>query len=273
MFDLGDLVPLSVEVRGADGELVNAATAALTITTPDGVANVVSVDNPPASTGVYLFDYIPDQAGIHRLSWVFTGPNVAFYDNFDVRDGARGILSLAAAKAHLNMSSSRDDDEIRSMIESVTAVIERHRAEVIAQRVVVEDSPSGSSGQIALIARPVISVTAIEDWSGATIPVDRYHLDGKNGILFAKAGGGGGRAPRRVTYLAGYAQIPANYIMAAKIILAHLWTTQRIQNIGAQPTLGNSSRREEQIVTPSGMGYAIPHRAIELLGGRPSMVI
>lgn len=270
MVDLGDAVLLSVQVRDAGDVPTNATTVALTIVQPDGTS-VSPVVAPPVTVGLYTYSFVPTIPGRHLVSWVTTGPNSAFTDSFEVRAGTVGIISLAAAKSHLNMSSTRDDDEVRAMIEAVTAVIERHRGEVVARRTVVENNPGGSGGRIVLLHRPVISVASLEDHNGTVISPTGYVLDGQSGILTAPFARWD--RPRRVTYVAGYAQVPANYILAAKIILAHLWTTQRIQNIGSAPTLGNQSRREEAIVTPSGMGYAIPHRAIELLGGRPSVVV
>ncbi len=274
MADLGDLIPLGIQVRDGDGVAVNATMVTLTITLPDGTLVSPVVPAPPAEVGAYSYDYMPALVGRYLVKWVTTGPNAAFTDSFDIRESnLSSIISLAAAKAHLNMSQTqtRDDDELRGFIEAATAVIERHRGEIIARRTVVEHSPNGSGGCIALMHHPVISITSMTDLRGNALVTGNYLLDGPNGILNRLGGGGG--TPQVVTYVAGYVQIPANYILAAKIIIAHLWQTQRIQNIGAQPTLGNSSRREEQIVTPSGMGYAIPHRAIELLGGRPSLVI
>ena len=274
MADLGDLIPLGIQVRDEDGVPVNASSVILTITQPDGTMVAPVVTNPPAETGEYTYDYLPLTVGRYLVKWTTTGPNAAFSDSFDAREShLNSILSLAVAKAHLNMSQDRtaDDDELRAMIEAVTAVIERHRGEVVARRTIVEDNPAGSGAHIALLYHPVVSVTSMLDVNGAAMATGDYFLDAQNGILTAL--GGVGRKPRRVTYVAGYMSVPANYILAAKIILGHLWQTQRIQNIGTQPTLGNQSRREDAIVTPSGMGYAIPHRAIELLGGRPSVVI
>lgn len=275
MADLGDLIALGIQVRDSEGVPVNATTVSLVITLPDGSMVSPLVAAPPAETGNYTHDFLPTMVGRYMIKWVTTGPNAAFTDSFDIRESnLHSIMSLAAAKAHLNMSQSvtRDDDELRNMIEAVTSVVERHRSEVIPRRTVTEHWPNSSGSQVVLLHHPVISITSMIDTNGASVPVGDHLLDGQNGII-TFLGGFRGTRPASITYVAGYEQIPANYILAAKIILAHLWTTQRIQNIGAQPTLGSQSRREEQIVTPTGMGYAIPHRAIELLGGRPSMVI
>lgn len=276
MADLGDLVPLGIQVRDEDGNLANASSVTLTITKPDNTTANIAVDNPPSIMGEYTADYLPVDEGRYLVRWVTQGPAAAFTDSFDIRDmGKRSIISLAEAKAHLNMSQSRtkDDEELRAMIEAATSVVERHRNEIVARRTFVEHAVMGTSSRMALMHTPVISVTSIVDSSGAVFDPAGWVLDGQNGTL-TKAGGGWSRnADLVVTYEAGYAQIPAHYLLAAKIIMAHLWQTQRIQQVGPQPTLGGASRRDEQIVTPSGLGFAIPHRAIELLGTRPSIVV
>ncbi len=273
MPDLGDIIPLTVQVRDQDGLPTDATTVTLTITEPDGSTVTPTVTNPPAVTGLYENDYVPTQIGRHLIRWVTVGPNAAFTDTVDVRDlSARSIMSLAAAKTHLNMTSSKDDEEIRSMIEAVTAVIERHRAEAVVRQEVVEDNVMGNRNRFALIKHPVIEVTEILNYLGTPQDISKWKLDKQNGIL-TNYHGAGLTGDVTVSYVAGYTEIPANYILAAKIILAHLWTTQRIQNIGQQVSLGTRARPEEQVLTPEGIGYAIPARAIELLGGRSSVVI
>lgn len=272
MADLGDAIPLGIVVREPAGPPVNATDVDLTITLPDGTMVTPMVANPPAVTGEYIYDYMPPMEGRYLVRWVVTGPNAALVDSFDVRNPAKNsLISLADAKAHINMSQARttDDEEIIAMVEAATAVVERHRHEVIARRVVTEFEPSGRRGRVALLHHPVIKVISAMDYSGTAIPVEGLMVDGETGIV---AGPGISKATV-ITYEAGYVSVPANYILAAKIIFAHLWQTQRVQSVGAQPTLGGQSRREEQIVTPSGTGYAIPHRALELLGTPPSLVV
>jgi hypothetical protein len=273
MPDLGDIIPLTVLVKDQNAQPVDATTVTLTITEPDGQTITPTVQNPPDETGLYELDYVPTQVGRHLIRWVTAGPNAAFTDVVDVRDlSARSIMSLTAAKAHLNMTSSKDDEEIRSMIEAVTAVIERHRGEAVVRQEVTEDNVMGNRNRFALLKHPVIEITEILDARGNSQDITKWQLDKQNGIL-VNYNGAGLSGSVTISYVAGYAEVPANYILAAKIILGHLWTTQRIQNIGQQVSLGTRARPEEQVLTPAGVGFAIPARAIELLGGRPSMVV
>lgn len=274
MADIGDLIPLSIEIRDALGVLTNASTLSLVVTLPDGTTFSPSVNND--SVGKYSATYVPLVVGRYQVHWTSTTPQAAFSDTFDVRDMASfSIMSLAAAKAHLNMSptNTKDDEEVREMVEAVTGVIERFRSETVVRRVITEKNVMGYGNRLVLQCRPVISVTQILDWQNLPQDVSQWALDSQNGTLTNYRFRWYNGRDVTATYVAGYQQIPANYVLAAKIILAHLWTTQRIQNIGQQVTLGTRAKPEEAIVTPAGMGYAIPMRAVELLGGRPSLVV
>lgn len=273
--DLGDVYRLTFRNFTPAGDLASADTVGLTITKPDESQEVIT-PIVASSTGVYTFDYTAVQEGRHRARWLAQGTNPgAYVDVFDVRPLNPGyLISLPDAKAHLNMSAgnTRDDEELRGMLEAVTSVVERHRNEVIARRTVVETDVMGTSCRLVLQHHPVISLTSIVDQNGAAQDISNWVLDRQNGVLTRYSYAGAGQN-YTVTYVAGYTQIPAHYLLAGKIILAHLWQTQRVQSVGQAPTLGGQSRRDEQIVTPSGLGFAIPHRAIELLGQRPSMIV
>lgn len=275
--DLGDTITLSVDLRDNTGALANATSITLRVDRPDGVTDTPSVLNPPTVTGKYLYPYTPTLVGRYRVHWTSTGPTTAFSDVFDVRDSAdQMIFSLAEAKSHLNMTSTytKDDDEIRSMIEAVTVTIESHRNEIVAPRTVTEYDSIGTFDRIVLGYKPVISITSIQDLRNTNYNVADWVLDPVLGTLTRPFPGFGYPwVGLKVVYKAGYTQIPANYILAAKIILKHLWETQRVQNIGQQVTLGNRSAREEQIMTPAGQGFAIPYRAVELLGPPASFVV
>lgn len=276
MADIGDLMPLSIEVRDQAGVLTNASSVVLTITLPDGTTATPTVVNPPSVTGQYVATYVPTMVGRFQIHWVTASPQAAFSDVFDVRDLAkRSIISLSGAKRHLNMSPlvTKDDEEIRDMVEAVTSVIERYRGETVVRRTVVEKNVMGYGNRLVLMHKPIVSITSILDYQNNPQDVTQWTLDPDNGTITNYRFRWYNGRDVTVTYEAGYAEVPANYTLAAKIILAHLWTTQRIQNIGQQVSLGTRAKPEEAIITPAGMGFAIPMRAVELLGGRPSVVV
>lgn len=264
-FDLGDSVRLEAECRDAAGTLTTASTAVLTVTLPDGTTATPAVP-APGQAGKYRVDYVPAQVGRYSVRWVFTTPNSAYTDAFDVREQTPPlILSLTDAKAHLNITTTTHDEELRGWIESVTAGIEQ-LAGVCVRRTVIEKQNVPASGVSALALReiPVLSVTTVAAvrTGGTSYAVADLDVDGPSGVVERKDGGllcG----PLRVTYTAGRTAIPANITAAARIILQHLWRTQYgASRAGAAIGGGDDFLVTEQV---PGFGYAIPNRALQLL--------
>lgn len=264
-FDLADTVRLAADSKDAGGTLANATTVTLTITLPDGTTTSPSVTNPPAQTGRYSVDYTTVQAGRHLARWVFVTPNNAYTDSFDVREAAPPlILSLADVKAHLNQTTTTHDEELRGWVESVTEGVE-HLAGACVRRTIVEDhdiSPTFGAEVLCLRTTPAISLTTVAAvlTGGTSYTVADLDLNGSTGIVRRKDGG---RmvGPLRITYTAGRAVIPANITAAARIILAHLWQTQR--GGSNRPQVGGGDYAVTEPIP--GFGYAIPNRALQLL--------
>lgn len=269
-YDLGDLAALTVTIRTANGIPTNAGTVTLTITLPDGTVTSPSVANPPAQAGVYTYDYPTIQSGRHVYRWTSASPQAAHVDVFDIRPAAPPYLvSLADAKRQLGMSSTTDDEELRSVVEAATAVVERHLDMAVIRRTVVErrnlgnPSVSRSPGvlqRISLAKKPVASLTSVvaavggNTWNVADMRVtDAGVVEVLQGAVVW--------GPVVWTYVAGMQEIPANYTKAGEYIVQHMWDTKR----GAK-----GSARAGGLDTPgqgfTSFGYAIPNRALELLG-------
>lgn len=272
-YDLGDTLPFSAKLYDKDptqgGVLVNAQSAALTITLPDGTTTAPSVTNPPAVTGTYEYPYASTQEGPHQGRWVFTlpgGATTTYVEMFDVRPAyPRYIISLADAKAQQNIDSNAQDEELRPFIEATTAVIERHTGKTIVRKTITERVCASWSNELWLNHRPILSVTSIATTDGLTtwnVGASYVDIDPDLGRIRVLSGNywSGNLV---VTYVAGMTSIPPEYTMAARIIVQHLWQTQRGSGGPAIP--GGMD------VTP-GLGYAIPNRALELLGPTPPMV-
>lgn len=256
-FDLGDTVRLTAECRDPDGTLMNAGTATLTVTLPDG--STVSPAVPaPTSAGQYVYDYPTTSAGRHAVRWLFETPNSARTDVFDVRPETPALLlSLADAKAQLNITSARSDEEIRGWLETVTGIVE-HFTGVTVQRSFTEVHrlPRRGTPAFALLRTPALEITAA---TGAD--PDVMDLDTTTGVVHhAVCGLFCGRI--EVTYLAGRDQVPAPIRDAAKIILQHLWRTQRNTSRGPVPGGGDDFSVTEPV---PGLGYAVPNRALQLM--------
>lgn len=268
-FDLGDVVPLTVEIKDASGALANAGSVVLTITLPDGTTSTPAVSN--LSTGRYQVDFPTTQSGRHQARWVASGVNASAYvDIFDVRPAAPPLLvSLKDTKEQLNKIAAIDDEELRRLIESATAAVERHLDKAVVRRTVVEERDMGNVSARAwpgilqsftLTTKPVISITSIVAAAGGLTwnPADMHVTE--NGIVRVLTGAVVW-GPVVFTYEAGMTVVPAEYGQAAAIIIQHIWeNTQR----------GRKGSPRSGLETPgagfTSFGYSIPNAALELLG-------
>jgi len=122
----------------------------------------------------------------------------------------------------------------------------------------------------ALTHTPAVSLVSVQTVDGVmSWDVSGLHLDGDTGVVSVVS------VPLLVghlrwVYVAGRAVIPAHYQRAALIIVEHLWQTERAQSQGA-PYPGAYEDSMDGM-RRMGVGYAIPNRALELLGSPPPMV-
>ncbi|MFF9097565.1 head-tail connector protein [Streptomyces sp. NPDC014802] len=174
-----------------------------------------------------------------------------------------GIVTLAAAKAQLNIAASDtgDDVELQGYIDAATAAIEKQLGLVIDPRTVI-DEISCASGTRSLLLQsvPVLSLTSVTSLDGSqswAVGPSVMRVDSASGLVTVLSGPALSGTVL-VTYQAGTTVIPANWRLATLIVIQHLWETQR-GRAGAVP--GGSDEPEYF----PGRGFAIPRRAVELL--------
>jgi hypothetical protein len=227
VFDLGDTVPIAVEIKDATETLINASVVLLTLTLPDGTSTTPTVTNP--STGVYQSLYVSTQAGRHLVRWTSTGPATAHTDTFDVSPAASPlIIGLDEAKTFLNIrdTDTDQDDELRAMLEAVTAVVEREVGPVVRRQVSTVLYPTCHSSALQLPYTQVLTVDSAAYVSDASvISVTGWHTDG--GMLWLNAGSVFPAYPFTLTYTVGRPDLPANIRMGALEILKLAWASQR----------------------------------------------
>lgn len=260
MIDLGAVYQVAVDVADATGAPVNPASATLTITLPDGTTVSPAVPTP-TTVGHVRVDYVPVQAGRHVWRLVTSGPTTAYADVFDVRPALPvGIVSLADARAHLNMGATEtaDDEELRGFIGAATGAVERALGRVVVRRSFTDRFEiGGSTTQLLLRNVPVLSLTSAVSADGSTTwSVGGLRADGETGLVTVVSGAAL-TGTVDMTYQAGETVISEDYQLAAKIIIQHLWETQR-------GTMGVQLGGDNEPYTP-GRGFAIPRRALELL--------
>lgn len=167
-------------------------------------------------------------------------------------------------KIHANIpaSDTSHDAELTDMLDAAIELVEGIVGPV-GVGTVTETHYNVSSSALVLARFPASAVTAVGTRSGATttpLTLADYELDTGTGIL-RRADGGGFYGSYTVTYSTGRATVPASIHLAILIVAAHLWETQR----GTAPTALQLQDPNGADVGPSGMGYAIPRRAQELL--------
>ena len=180
---------------------------------------------------------------------------------------ATDIVSLADAKAQLNITDNVSDAELAGFISAVTAPIEDHVGAAIINRTVTEVFDGGTA-QLSLSCFPVVSVTSVTE-SGSVLEAAGYTINKDSGILTRVAGISAlaflpGHQSVSVVYIAGQAAniaaVEPNIRMAALIMIQHLWETQRPAAQGPFSQAGDDYDPR--------YAHAIPRKAFEVLGER-----
>lgn len=170
------------------------------------------------------------------------------------------LLTLAEAKAQLDIDGTGEDTELQAYVDSLTAVIERYTGPVENRE--VTETVDGRGTRLALTQVPAVSLTSLTPvlTGGQAVAVGEVHLDGDAGILRRLDGGAFAGGPWTAVYTAGRGTVPATINLAARILLQHLWRTQ----YGA--ARGGASADDFLVSEPApGWGYAVPNRVLQLL--------
>ncbi len=225
MYDVGDVYPTSVQVRDADGAAADATAVVCTAVAPDGTTTTPPIEH--TGPGAYAAGIPITMPGLWSVDWNATGLNASAYsDSFTARDPASvPVLSLADAKAYLNITSTDSDDELRTYLDVVTQKGEDFCGRVFGRRTIVADLP-GSRWQRSLLLPigPVLALAAVSG-DGDAIDPATVTTSPDAAVLYREAGWDYNRIS--VTYLAGYRVQPATDVMGARMLLRWLWQSQR----------------------------------------------
>jgi hypothetical protein len=260
VIDLGAVYQVAVDVADASDAPTNPSSADLTIMLPDGTT--ISPGVPvPTTIGQVRVDYVTAQTGRHVWRLVTSGPTTAYADVFDVQPAAPdSIVSLDEARAHLNMrpTETTDDDELRGFVAAATRAVERALGRKVVRRTITDRFDlSGAVTQLLLRNVPVLSLTSAVSADGATTwNVADLQPDVETGSITVVSGPALSGSVD-LTYQVGMVVVPDDYRLAAKIIIQHLWETQR-------GTMGVQLGGDNEPYMP-GRGFAVPRRALELL--------
>lgn len=271
MYDVGDVVPLGITVTNSAGIPEDAGAVTLTIGLPDGTTATPTVTHVPSS-GVYTVDYLATMEGLHTVSWVATGANATAYrDVFNVREITEQLISLAQAKQQLGLTTATHEEDLRMFIAAAGIAVEDQVGRKLVRRTITNEKHLRVHGALILNRAPVLSLTSLTSLDGATTwDVSTLDVDSDTGIV-TPLSGSRPYGNLKATYVVGMRVIPANYLLAVRIITEHLWQTMRPFSGGGSLAPG---ALEDSLDARSGglVGFAIPNRALELLGKPPPLV-
>lgn len=269
-YDLGGVAVLTYTATDVNGTAVNAATCTLTITLPDG-----TTDGPHTLTGtsgVYTYYYTTTQPGRHQVRFVATGtpgPGLgagALDDVFDVYGPVQTLISLADSKKLLRVSAALFDDDLRFFNEAVTSFIDKYCGPMIP-RMVTERYTAGArtlmlrtlpvyvpAGQ----PHPIVSITPVLTYGVPYPDLSLLSVDQHTGEIMHTVGLPFFYGSYDIVYWAGRQVIPPNVLLAAQVILKHMWAQERG---GGRPTTTPGASDDVSVL----YGFAVPNRALELL--------
>ncbi|MEW2570496.1 head-tail connector protein [Streptomyces sp. NPDC047070] len=173
------------------------------------------------------------------------------------------LLTLEEAKLQLNLTTDTDDEELQTYVDAVTAPIEEYIGPVEPREVTERQDAEGGRRILVLRTTPVLSLTSVEPLlaGGVSHPVGGLVLDPDTGEV-RRYDGGWFRGLLLFTLQAGRTTTPPTVNLAARMLVQHLWRTQRPGRSGGLPGGGEDYSVGQPI---PGFGYAVPNRVLELL--------
>lgn len=167
-----------------------------------------------------------------------------------------GLITLAEAKTHLNVTDSTWDSELQDFVDVASDLVEKEAGRVWRDTTFTEYHKGGTS-DVVLFHSPVLSVTSVTDWGTVIDPSDYilYSATGRIHLPYYQFVGGPGQVV--VVYHAGAATVPYLVKQATKETVRHLWKTQRGAMGVRNPLNGDDP--------DPGSTFSLPHRAAELL--------
>lgn len=179
------------------------------------------------------------------------------------------LPNVTDLKAHLNMEDVRaHDDELAHMLDAAVDVVEGIIGPLSAAPV-TEVHRNVHADVIVLRQCPVIALTAVSRRGGGgvrmSLPLTDFELESEAGLL-RSATDGLLVGSFEVSYSAGRASVPAAVRLAVLIIAAHLFETQTRPGFSSSAPAGfGGADGIPDAGMSGGSGYAIPHRATDLL--------
>src|SRR5512139_536424 len=169
------------------------------------------------------------------------------------------VLTLAEAKAHLNITDSSSDAELQTFVDAAEAALAARVGPL--GPVTTTARVSGGGRTLLLPVAPAVSITSVTPVGGTALTVGDLYLDKTGGAIAFTSDAPFTAYWYDVVYIAGRAlnACPDDLLMADKELLRHMWTTQRPNSRGASPLSDAAAN------TIPGAAYLLPFRVEALL--------
>lgn len=265
--EVGSLYRSSLSVTDANGAAIDAASATLTVTLPDGTSVTPLVTHD--GTGLYHVDYQFAQEGLHRFVWVTSGPNTSRTDYVNA-DIFRSIVGIDEVKDYINYGNSSNEDVLRQVMQAATELCERVVGSCVQRTLTNVRIPGRVKEALRLPQGPfpnassVISVAS--SWPNGpvwTYANGDFIVSPEAGIVELASLSPFWQGPWTANYTVGRLVIPQSVQLAAKEIVFDMWSTQRPYGASEMEPGPEATARIEQMIA----SYSVPPHAQVLLSG------
>lgn len=168
------------------------------------------------------------------------------------------VLTLAEAKAALNIDAPTYDTELQDVIDAAEAAIAKKVGPLSS--VAKTERVNGGGCGLTLLNTPVVSLTSVTPVGGSAYTLTDLQVDSSSGVVEWVSGSAFYPGRYTVVYQAGRTTVPEDLITAIKKLVVHLWDDQRGGSAmpGSRPADIASS-------TLVNAGYAFPFSVQQLL--------
>lgn len=180
------------------------------------------------------------------------------------------IITIDDVHDHLNMTDATEGDDLELAVH-ITAASELVE-QMVGPVVIRQFTDLERTGpRLALDQRPVVELLAVAPTfgAGAALDVAGLVVNRETGTVRQVSGSYLLGGPWDVTYTAGraetVAEVPDALGLACRVIVAHLWETQRAATLGPQS--------DDFTPLVQGSGFAIPYRARDLMAPYRTVVV
>lgn len=172
------------------------------------------------------------------------------------------VITLAAAKNHLNITVETHDAELNDVIASAVSALEGRVGPIEAKPGMTHRAAGGGKGLLLPTSHAVVSVQSVTEAvdGGSALTMGDLLLNARAGVITYSNGSTFPARAYDIVYTAGYQPVPADLVWATKEMVRHLWESQRGPGMrpGAPPSEGVAN-------TIPGGGELFPYRVEQIL--------